>query len=105
MDQGKILATAALFTALLAGGCGSASDGTGPDAVMTEFLDAVKQGDDAKASGLLTTLAIVGVVVLSVVIATTVNRGDGSSVGGCVSPQGVQAPGTSPQVTGPNCPR
>jgi hypothetical protein len=57
MDFGKTWLVAAIGAALLAGGCGATSDGPGPDAVMADFLQAVRQGDDAKASGLLTTLA------------------------------------------------
>jgi hypothetical protein len=60
MDHGKSFLAAAIGVALLAGGCGlggSSSDARGPDAVMGEFLEAIRKGDDQKASALLTTLA------------------------------------------------
>jgi hypothetical protein len=57
MDRGKTLLAAALALTLLLG-CGfGGGDGLEPDGVMNEFLAAVRQGDEAKSSSLLTTLA------------------------------------------------
>ena len=66
MDMSKQLLAAALGVALLAG-CGktggdapsatAAKDQRGPDAVIGEFLAAIKKGDDKSASSLLTTVA------------------------------------------------
>ncbi len=66
MDMGKQWLAAAIGAALLAG-CGSGSgdgaaassakDSRGPDAVIAEFLAAIKKGDDKSASGLLTSVA------------------------------------------------
>ncbi|MEX0978227.1 MAG: hypothetical protein WDZ48_05220 [Pirellulales bacterium] len=58
MDFGKSLLAAALLMALFAGGCGlGGGSSDGPDAVMGEFLEAIRKGDDKTASELLTTLA------------------------------------------------
>lgn len=63
MDQGRRLVAAAIVAALLVTGCGlggggsTAADAGDPQAVMGEFLEAIRQGNDDKASSLLTTLA------------------------------------------------
>lgn len=58
MDFGKTLLAAAIGLAMLAGGCGlGGGSSVGPDAVMGEFLEAIRKGDDKTASQLLTTLA------------------------------------------------
>ncbi len=62
MVHGRTLLAAAIGVALFVGGCGTggtstSADGPGPQGVMAEFLEAIRQGDDEKASVLLTTLA------------------------------------------------
>jgi hypothetical protein len=62
MDHGRIFSAAALVASLLAGGCGqgggaSSADGRAPDAVIADFLEAVRAGDDKKSSELLTETA------------------------------------------------
>jgi hypothetical protein len=59
MDQGRKWLAAALGALLLVAGCGFGSGGAGddPQAVMGEFLEAIRQGNDVKASSLLTTTA------------------------------------------------
>lgn len=61
MDHGKTWLALAIGAALLLAGCGlvsgNGSDGRGPEGVMGEFLEAIRKGDDATASALLTTLA------------------------------------------------
>ena len=63
MEHGKTRLAAAIGLALFVGGCGAgdgsstSADGRGPESVMAEFLEAIRQGDDDKASALLTTLA------------------------------------------------
>jgi hypothetical protein len=62
MDQGKRLLAAAVCAALFVTGCGlgggsSAADSRDPKGVMGEFLEAIRQGNDEKASELLTTPA------------------------------------------------
>jgi hypothetical protein len=63
MDQVKTLLAGAVGVALFVGGCGlvggdsTAADGRDPESVMGDFLEAIRQGNDEKASALLTTLA------------------------------------------------
>jgi len=63
MGLGKTRLAIAIGLALFIGGCGAGSgsstsaDGRGPEGVMAEFLEAIRKGDDDKASSLLTTLA------------------------------------------------
>lgn len=62
MVHGRTLLAAAIGAALLVGGCGTggsstSADNPGPERVTAEFLDAIRNGDDTKASVLLTTLA------------------------------------------------
>lgn len=65
MEHGKTLMAAAIGLALFAGGCGTGSGASGtssaaqqdPNTVMADFLNAIRQGDDGKASALLTKLA------------------------------------------------
>jgi hypothetical protein len=63
MDHGKALSAAALGAALFVAGCGlggsssSVTDARDPEGVMGEFLEAIRHGNDEKASALLTTLA------------------------------------------------
>ena len=64
MAQGKAILAAALGGALLAGACNQspgpdaqAGPTAGPDAIVTQFLGAIRTGDDAKAAQLLTPLA------------------------------------------------
>jgi hypothetical protein len=61
MHQGRKWLAATIPAALLLAGCGlgsgASSDSGDPTAVMGEFLEAIRQGNDEKASSLLTTLA------------------------------------------------
>jgi hypothetical protein len=63
MEPSKTLLAVAIGLALFVGGCSAggdnatSADGRGPEVVMAEFLEAIRQGDDTKASALLTTLA------------------------------------------------
>jgi len=61
MDHRKTLFGAAIGMALLMTGCGwgggTSGDGRDPQAVMTDFLNAVRGGDDKQAAAMLTTLA------------------------------------------------
>jgi len=62
MDHGKTLLATALGAMLLLEGCGSggnstAGDGRDPQGVMSEFLEAIRKGNDKTASSLLTALA------------------------------------------------
>jgi hypothetical protein len=63
MELGNTRLAAAIGLALFVAGCGiggggsESADGQGPESVMARFLEAIRQGDDHKASALLTTLA------------------------------------------------